>query len=490
MVKYKKHHHFILKIYIIASFAIFLFLPKISFAANQAVINEIMANPAGDDTGQEWIELYNPTSDSVDLTGWQLNAASGKYYTLPTFTLASKSFVVIHWRTEGTDTASELFTGSQSVSENMGNKSGFVALFKNSSHTKDTIVDYSEYGEAAKTWESTAMAAGIWQTGQFITSPEEGQSIGMKQDGQDQNLVSDWQIFSQPTPGQPNASPAAPLSPSPLQNQNENSSQSSSQSQTATSTPAYKNYSTQIFINEFMPYPQNGKEWVELVNLDIETIDLTGWQIDDGPEQSAPQIIPSQTLIEPNQLLVIELNKDILNNDGDQVRLIWPDNQILHSVSYKKSLMNYSSARFENGLWLWTDKPTPGQKNEKPAPATTPVSIEKNEQVSQPKIDILAGQLSENVSEIKNQNQVSQKEIKISTSQNASPVSLTADQAAHNIKPAAIGSIDQKQTLPAESSSEKIYFILGGIILLAFLSGMGLVYFKRRLTPKKSNDNI
>ena len=36
------------------------------------VINEIMYNPPGDDTGNEWVELYNPTSMAINVTGWRL----------------------------------------------------------------------------------------------------------------------------------------------------------------------------------------------------------------------------------------------------------------------------------------------------------------------------------------------------------------------------------------------------------------------------------
>lgn len=37
------------------------------------VINEIEINPAGFDTGNEWVELYNPTGEAVDLEGWQIS---------------------------------------------------------------------------------------------------------------------------------------------------------------------------------------------------------------------------------------------------------------------------------------------------------------------------------------------------------------------------------------------------------------------------------
>src|SRR6188508_2566383 len=36
------------------------------------VITEVMANPAGPDTGQEWFEIYNASSAAVDLSGLTL----------------------------------------------------------------------------------------------------------------------------------------------------------------------------------------------------------------------------------------------------------------------------------------------------------------------------------------------------------------------------------------------------------------------------------
>jgi hypothetical protein len=35
-------------------------------------INEIMYNPPGDDTKNEWVELYNPTNMAINVTGWRL----------------------------------------------------------------------------------------------------------------------------------------------------------------------------------------------------------------------------------------------------------------------------------------------------------------------------------------------------------------------------------------------------------------------------------
>ena len=40
-------------------------------------INEILPNPTGTDTGQEWIELYNYGADDVNLRGWKLDDIDG-----------------------------------------------------------------------------------------------------------------------------------------------------------------------------------------------------------------------------------------------------------------------------------------------------------------------------------------------------------------------------------------------------------------------------
>ena len=42
------------------------------------IINEVEANPPGEDSGNEWVKLYNPTSVDVDLSGWTLKTTHGK----------------------------------------------------------------------------------------------------------------------------------------------------------------------------------------------------------------------------------------------------------------------------------------------------------------------------------------------------------------------------------------------------------------------------
>jgi hypothetical protein len=41
-------------------------------ATSHVVINEFEQNPAGQDAGNEWVELFNPTNQAVNVSGWML----------------------------------------------------------------------------------------------------------------------------------------------------------------------------------------------------------------------------------------------------------------------------------------------------------------------------------------------------------------------------------------------------------------------------------
>ncbi len=58
-------------------------------------INEIMPNPAGDDTGHEFIEIYNPYNETVSLNNYKLLVGS-KYISFPQDTvIAPKAYYVV-----------------------------------------------------------------------------------------------------------------------------------------------------------------------------------------------------------------------------------------------------------------------------------------------------------------------------------------------------------------------------------------------------------
>jgi len=83
-------------IYIAAYFAAALLVLSLGAAAS-VVLNEIEVNPS--EGGVEWVEIYNPDNDSVDISGWTAEIVDGswvgKFSAVPDGTiLAAKGFYV------------------------------------------------------------------------------------------------------------------------------------------------------------------------------------------------------------------------------------------------------------------------------------------------------------------------------------------------------------------------------------------------------------
>ncbi len=189
-----------------------LLLPLQALGAG-AVINEILFNPAGDDTGAEWVEVYNAGDVPQDLTGWQLYPDGAGYFSFPAgFSLGAKKFVVVHLRASAANTAADLYDAASSA--NMSNTAGSAALFSATPRGRDTIKSFVQWGRGGETWESAAADAGLWQKGLSVatTSAAEGLSIGFSSDGAAAGYERAWSVFSSPTPGSSNGAGAGAIS--------------------------------------------------------------------------------------------------------------------------------------------------------------------------------------------------------------------------------------------------------------------------------------
>ena len=71
-----------------------------------------------------------------------------------------------------------------------------------------------------------------------------------------------------------------------------------------------------VLINEFMPRPSSGAEWVELFNPNPYDVDIGNWKLDDDTIGGSQTTIAIGTLIPSNGLLVISLSTNILNDTG------------------------------------------------------------------------------------------------------------------------------------------------------------------------------
>lgn len=122
-----------------------------------------------------------------------------------------------------------------------------------------------------------------------------------------------------------------------------------------------------VMLSEILPNPFPGEdEWIELFNPSDKEIDLSGLYLDDKEGESKKFKIPEGTKILPKGYLVFykKETKISLNNEGDKVRLLDENENILDEVSFGKAKRGYSFARDKEGNWHWTKILTPGKENQ------------------------------------------------------------------------------------------------------------------------------
>ncbi len=86
-----------------------------------------------------------------------------------------------------------------------------------------------------------------------------------------------------------------------------------------------------VLINELYPIPESGQnEFVELFNPTALGIDLAGWFLTEGSNAKTTL----SGILNSNNYLVVEKPKGSLNNTGDTVKLMAPNNVVIDQVTY------------------------------------------------------------------------------------------------------------------------------------------------------------
>ena len=156
-------------------------------------------NPSSsNDSGLEWIKVYNYGHWPLDLNGYELFADGSGYYTFPATAIPSQEFVTIYINKDGVDTSHELYTGSGR--SNMSDSGGTLAIFK-SPRSNQELVSFVSYGAGTKTWEPLANTLGYWISGQDVPLVAIGHSIKLDSINNDKNLAPRWLDNSLPNPG-------------------------------------------------------------------------------------------------------------------------------------------------------------------------------------------------------------------------------------------------------------------------------------------------
>ncbi len=189
-----------LRFFVLPSFLVLLLALD---ARAQLVINEVLVDPVGPDSGHQIVELANLTGSAVRTNGWYL-CVSFSCAPLPDVNVPSNGYLRVHIGASGTDSAADcylpppIWTAYQDLQP-----TGTILLNRTSCLTCDSdIVDFVSWGGGTAD-ALRAVGVGQWSTvGDTVTLPPgEGQSIAYKGGG---DASSSWFRDATPTLGASN----------------------------------------------------------------------------------------------------------------------------------------------------------------------------------------------------------------------------------------------------------------------------------------------
>jgi DNA/RNA endonuclease YhcR with UshA esterase domain len=295
-------------------------------------INEIVPNP---ENGNEWVELYNPTTSSLDMAGGTLcdnRTPPNCIIAFTTGTVQALGWLVVE------------------IGGNKLNNTGDAVILKNPS---STIVDQIVY------------------SGELL--PKEGQALVRKIDGIDMDTANDWALTTSLTPGATNVivAPPTPPSPGPSSSNVPYSPPPINNPAAETLPSVYSSLPKKIVINEFYPNPPGAdvdQEFVELKNNSTETINLDGWKIG-----NATKIYALKNELEANELLVLPRSETgiVLKNSSEELVRLYSKDFIVDEVGYDHAPEAQSYSRNNEGILQWTGVITSGLENVFVGPSST-----------------------------------------------------------------------------------------------------------------------
>jgi len=313
--------------------------PPTPAAPQSILINEIAWAGTHAASADEWVELHNPGTADIELTGWRLTDGGDISVTLVGF-LPAGSYLLLERSDDATVAdipADRIFSGGL-------NNAG------------ETLRLYDGTGALIDTANADG---GSWPAGSASSR------ASMERRGGD-DRPGNWGTFTgyngvgRDAAG--NAIPGTPRSANSL----------------LSPTPQPTWIPGRIVINEVLIRPHydwegaggvtTADEFIELHNLGPFRVRLHGFVLDDVPEAgSSPYVLPD-VVLQPGGFLALFRSQThiALNDSGDSVRLLDRDGNVLDEIRYLRVRaynLSYGrlpdgSSRMRYGLW-----PTPGQAN-------------------------------------------------------------------------------------------------------------------------------
>jgi len=170
-----------------------------SLHSQNVVINEVLYDPIGSDSGYEWIELYNNSEDPVNLQNWIIEKAGTSFslvFVFPSIYIQPHSFLLI-----GEENVPDTDLTTTLTFQNGGSETDGIRLVSYDGNYSDTVLYDSP--------NTNNLPDDIADPGEFF-APDvaAGNTLARKQDGQDSNNCElDFFECENPTPGTTNFYP-------------------------------------------------------------------------------------------------------------------------------------------------------------------------------------------------------------------------------------------------------------------------------------------
>lgn len=334
-----------------------IFSPLITYAASPSlVISEIQTGSLSS-TGQEFVELYNPTPNDVVVDGWLLQYKSATSAVSESSwskradlkgTVKSHGFFLISQKLYLVAADSELSTAG------LSGAGGHVRLKDNKGAVID-LVGWGTTANAAEAGPAAAPAAGQSierlpgrlndTAGNATDTDDNSKDFILRQAAEPQSTVSPIE-----TPG--SISDAAPVD-------------APADDQPAPAAPTY----APIMISELLPDPaapfSDAKdEYVELYNPTDAPVNLAGYTIRAGSNFHSFYNLPAKTIAPGAYLAIYSGESHVgLTNTGGAAQLLDPAGNILSQTGSYGAAPTGQSWSLIDGVWKWSLQTTPGVEN-------------------------------------------------------------------------------------------------------------------------------
>ncbi len=353
------------KVLVLIPFLATLIQPLATHASSASLVFSEIQTGSATNTGQEFVELYNPTAVDVSIDGWLLQYKSATsavaesswakrtVATTLSGTVKSHGFYLISQKAYLPAADADLSTAG------LSGIGGHLRLKDKSGAVVD-LVGWGATANAAETSPALAPAAG-----QSIERlPGRLQENGG--DGTDtDNNSKDFILRTIPQPQSGTSAVEIPAVAGPIIVDDPPADDQPA--------PAPLTYST-IMITELMPDPaapltDAHDEFVELYNPNATEVNLKGYVIKAGTNFNAFYNLPDQVIAAGAYLSVYAKDSHIsLTNTGGAAQILDPTGLVVGTAdNYGKAVTGQSWSLID-GVWKWSVQSTPGAENIYEAP--------------------------------------------------------------------------------------------------------------------------